>query len=156
MKFLSLVLEYPKKTLFIISLATCFFCTAIVDLKYDFTIEQLFAKNKLETKVYFDFQKEFSREDNVILLVHKIPKRLNNTFIDSLNYLVTKLNSRSYFLEVISLADIYKRDYHSSNNKKKYEHISSNLLNMISSDSTYGSIWLKLSDEYNTFKKELM
>ena len=78
MKSLSLVLEHPKKTLFFIGLATCFFCLSIVDLKYDFTIEQLFAKNKEETKAYFDFQKEFSREDNVILLAHKIPKNLNN------------------------------------------------------------------------------
>ena len=153
MNLLSLVLEHPKKTLFFICLATCFFCLSIVDLKYDFTIEQLFAKNKEETKAYFDFQKEFSREDNVILLVHKIPKNLNDTFIDSVNNLVNKINSRSYFLEVISLVDIYKSDSHISNDEKEYEHISSGLLNMISSDSTHGSIWLKLSDDHNTFKK---
>ena len=43
---------------------------SILNLSYDFTIEQLFAKNKQETKQYFEFQKEFSREDNVFLLVH--------------------------------------------------------------------------------------
>ena len=42
---------------------------SILNLSYDFTIEQLFAKNKQETEQYFEFQKEFSREDNVFLLV---------------------------------------------------------------------------------------
>ena len=153
MKFLSFVLEHPQKTLLFIGLTTCFFCLSIVDLKYDFTIEQLFAKNKEETEAYFDFQEEFSREDNVILLVHELPKNLNNTFIDSVNNLVSRINTSSYFLDVISLADIYKKNSHSSNDKEEYEHISSGILNMISSDSTYGSIWLKLSDDYNTFKK---
>ena len=44
---------------------------SILNLSYDFTIEQLFAKDKQETRQYFEFQKEFSREDNVFLLVHK-------------------------------------------------------------------------------------
>ena len=58
------VLNHPKKVLFCIALVTSLFALSIVNLKYDFTIEQLFAKDKEETEVYFEFQKDFSREDN--------------------------------------------------------------------------------------------
>ena len=153
MKFLSLVLEHPKKTLFFIGLATCFFCLSIVDLKYDFTIEQLFAKNKEETRAYFDFQKEFSREDNVILLVHKIPKSLSNSFLDSLNNLTNTINSSPYFIETISLADTYNSSNETGYESEELKSISARLLNMVSGDSTYGAIWLKLKDDYNSFDK---
>ena len=146
--FFSLVLNHPKKVLFCIGLVTYFFALCIVNLKYDFTIEQLFAKNKEETEIYFEFQKEFSREDNVLLLVHQVPQTFSDSFIDSLGQIANTLNKSPYFKEVISLADIYR-----DSNKKEYDYTSSRLLNMVSKDSTHGSIWLKLKDDYNTFKK---
>ena len=104
----SLVLNHPKKVLFCIGLVTYFFALCIVNLKYDFTIEQLFAKNKEETEIYFEFQKEFSREDNVLLLVHQVPQTFSDSFIDSLDQIANTLNKSPYFKEVISLADIYR------------------------------------------------
>jgi predicted RND superfamily exporter protein len=142
------VLNHPKKVLFCIALVTYLFALSIVNLKYDFTIEQLFAKDKEETEVYFEFQKDFSREDNVFLLVHQVPGKISYSFIDSLSQIASALNKSSYFIEVISLADIYN-----DSNKREHDYISSKLLNMVSKDSTHGSIWLKLKDDYNTFKK---
>ena len=142
------VLNHPKKVLFCIALVTSLFALSIVNLKYDFTIEQLFAKDKEETEVYFEFQKDFSREDNVFLLVHQIPDKISDSFIDSLSQIVNTLNNSPYFIEIISLVDIYN-DY----NKKENSYISSRLLNIVSKDSTLGSIWLKLKDDYNTFQK---
>ena len=37
---------------------------SILSLSYDFTIEQLFAKNKQETEQYFEFQKDNTNERN--------------------------------------------------------------------------------------------
>ena len=142
------VLNHPKKVLFCIALVTYLFALSIVNLKYDFTIEQLFAKDKEETEVYFEFQKDFSREDNVFLLVHQIPDKISDNFIDSLSQIVNTLNNSPYFIEIISLVDIYNDD-----NKKENSYISSRLLNIVSKDSTLGSIWLKLKDDYNTFQK---
>jgi predicted RND superfamily exporter protein len=128
------VLNHPKKVLFCIALVTYLFALSIVNLKYDFTIEQLFAKDKEETEVYFEFQKDFSREDNVFLLVHQVPGKISYSFIDSLSQIASALNKSSYFIEVISLADIYN-----DSNKREHDYISSKLLNMVSKVSTHGS-----------------
>ena len=146
--FSSIVLNNPKKVLFFIGLITYFSAVSITHLKYDFTIEQLFAKNKEATKIYFEFQKEFSREDNVLLLIHHIPEKFSDSFIDSLSLMTSALSKSPYFMDVISLADTYGEP-----NKKDYDKSSSKLLNMISKDSTRGAIWLKLKDDYNTFNK---
>ena len=124
----------------------------ILNLSYDFTIEQLFAKNKQETEQYFEFQKEFSREDNVFLLVHKNASDFNPQFLDSLENLVTQIKDSPYFLDAISLVDI-KSNFNDDEKARESNQISSRLLNMLSSDSTYGAIWLKLKDSHNTFDK---
>ena len=152
MKIFSLILDHPKKTVFFISIITSLFCISIFDLSYDFTIEQLFAKDKQETEQYFDFQNEFSREDNVFLLVHKNPPTINYKFLDSLSVLVRQLKASSFFIDIVSLAEV-KRDEKSSSNDSGFDHISSRLLNMFSKDSLNGAIWLTLKDEYNTFGK---
>jgi len=125
---------------------------SILNLSYDFTIEQLFAKNKQETEQYFEFQKEFSREDNVFLLVHKNASDFNPQFLDSLENLVIQIKDSPYFLDAISLVDI-KSNFYGDEKGKESNQISSRLLNMLSSDSTYGAIWLKLKDTHNTFDK---
>ena len=152
MKIFSLILDHPKKTVLSICIITTLFCISIFDLSYDFTIEQLFAKDKQETKQYFAFQNEFSREDNVFLLVHKNPVTLNNKFLDSLSFVVGQMKVSGFFTESVSLADI-KRDESNSSNDSGFDHISSRLLNMFSKDSLHGAIWLTLKDKYNTFSK---
>ena len=152
MKIFSLILDHPKKTVLSICIITTLFCISIFDLSYDFTIEQLFAKDKQETKQYFAFQNEFSREDNVFLLVHKNPVTLNNKFLDSLSVVVGQMKVSGFFTESVSLADI-KRDESNSSNDSGFDHISSRLLNMFSKDSLHGAIWLTLKDKYNTFSK---
>ena len=148
----SLILDHPKKTVLSICIITILFCISIFDLSYDFTIEQLFAKDKQETEQYFDFQNEFSREDNVFLLVHRNPATLNNKFLDSLSVVVGQMKVSGFFIESVSLADI-KRDEKNSSNDSGFDHISSRLLNMFSKDSLHGAIWLTLKDKYNTFNK---
>ena len=152
MKIFSLILDHPKKTVLSICIITILFCISIFDLSYDFTIEQLFAKDKQETEQYFDFQNEFSREDNVFLLVHRNPATLNNKFLDSLSVVVGQMKASGFFIESVSLADI-KRDEKNSSNDSGFDHISSRLLNMFSKDSLHGAIWLTLKDKYNTFSK---
>jgi len=142
------ILKHPKKVLVFIGIATYFFLISLADLNYNFTIEQLFAKNKKESDIYFEFQKEFSREDNVFLLVHQLPKKINNNFIDSLYQITNKLSASPYFIEIVSLVDSYNNP-----DSKENGNISASLLNMVSKDSTYGSIWLTLRDDYNLFKK---
>ena len=95
MKIFSLILDHPKKTVLSICIITSLFCISIFDLSYDFTIEQLFAKDKQETEQYFDFQNEFSREDNVFLLVHKNPTLINNQFLNSLEDTINKANIKN-------------------------------------------------------------
>ena len=152
MKIFSLILDHPKKTVLSICIITILFCISIFDLSYDFTIEQLFAKDKQETEQYFDFQNEFSREDNVFLLVHRNPATLNDKFLDSLSVVVGQMKVSGFFIESVSLADI-KRDEKNSSNDSGFDHISSRLLNMFSKDSLHGAIWLTLKDKYNTFSK---
>ena len=103
----SFILNHPKKVLALIGITTYFFAISLIDLNYNFTIEQLFAKNKKESDTYFEFQKEFSREDNVFLLVHQIPNKISYSFIDSLRQVSNTLNQSPYFIDVISLEDIY-------------------------------------------------
>jgi len=147
-RIVSFILNNPKKVLALIGITTYFFAISLIDLNYNFTIEQLFAKNKKESDTYFEFQKEFSREDNVFLLVHKLPVELNDNFIDSLDQITSKLSSSPYFNEIVSLADTYNLS-----KSKEGGDISAKLLNMVSKDSTFGSIWITLKDEYNSFKK---
>ena len=144
----SFILNHPKKVLALIGITTYFFAISLIDLNYNFTIEQLFAKNKKESDTYFEFQKEFSREDNVFLLVHRLPIELNDNFIDSLYQITNTLRSSSYFIKIVSLADI-----HSQSESLEGDNISARMLNMVSKDSTFGSIWITLKDEYNSFKK---
>ena len=151
MKLFTLVLDHPKKTLSLIGLVTSALAFSLTNLSYDFTIEQLFAKDKEETKAYFDFQEEFSREDNVLLLVHKIPNSYSNEFSNDLDSLVSNFRNSLYFLEIISLADSYSLDNVVGHKSDGLEGISSRLLNMTSSDSAYGAIWLKLKDDFNSF-----
>ena len=124
-----------------------FFSFSIFQLKYDFTIEQLFAENKLETKNYFDFQKEFSREDNILMIAHQIPKQIEDSFIDSLSQVINIFKNSNYFNEVLSLIDIY------DNSLEEKIQFSSSLINIVSKDLSYGSIWLKLKDNHNSYKK---
>ncbi len=131
---------------------TCMMGYSILNLSYDFTIEQLFAKDKQETRQYFEFQKEFSREDNVFLLVHKNASDFNPQFLDSLENLVIQIKDSPYFLDAISLVDI-KSNFYDDEKGKESNQVSSRLLNMLSSDSTYGAIWLNLKDSHNTFDK---
>ena len=143
MKIFSLILDHPKKTVLSICFITSLFCISIFDLSYDFTIEQLFAEDKQETEQYFDFQNEFSREDNVFLLIHENPALINNQFLDSLSVLVRQMKASNFFIDLVSLADI-KRDEKNSLNDSGFDHISSRLLNMFSKDSLHGAIWLSL------------
>ena len=105
-------------------------------------------RNKKESDTYFEFQKEFSREENVFLLVHRLPIELNDNFIDSLYQITNTLRSSSYFIKIVSLTDI-----HSQSESLEGDNISARMLNMVSKDSTFGSIWITLKDEYNSFKK---
>ena len=152
MRFFTLILDHPKKVVFVIGLITYLFAVSIINLSYDFTIEQLFAKDKKETEQYFDFQREFSREDNVFLLVHKNPIEIKSEFLDSLSSLTSSLNASSFFIESISIADL-NNNSGSSFNENELNNITSRLLNMFSSDSTRSAIWLKLKDNYNTFDR---
>ena len=77
----SFILNHPKKVLALIGITTYFFAISLINLNYNFTIEQLFAKNKKESDIYFEFQKEFSREDNVFLLVHKLPNNSKSSCV---------------------------------------------------------------------------
>ena len=140
-------LKHPKKTLLAIGAFTLFFSFSIFQLKYDFTIEQLFAENKVETKNYFDFQKEFSREDNILMIAHQIPKQIEDSFIDSLSQVINIFKNSNYFNEVLSLIDIY------DNSLEEKIQFSSSLINIVSKDLSYGSIWLKLKDNHNSYKK---
>jgi len=141
-------LKHPKKTLLTIGILTAFFSFSIFQLKYDFTIEQLFAENKVETKNYFDFQEEFSREDNILMIAHQIPKQIEDSFIDSLSQVINIFKNSNYFNEVLSLIDIYD-----NNLEGKIQFSSSSLINIVSKDLKYGSIWLKLKDNHNSYKK---
>ena len=141
-------LKHPKKTLLTIGILTAFFSFSIFQLKYDFTIEQLFAENKVETKNYFDFQEEFSREDNILMIAHQIPKQIEESFIDSLSQVINIFKNSNYFNEVLSLIDIYD-----NNLEGKVQFSSSSLINIVSKDLKYGSIWLKLKDNHNSYKK---
>jgi len=141
-------LKHPKKTLLTIGILTAFFSFSIFQLKYDFTIEQLFAENKVETKNYFDFQDEFSREDNILMIAHQIPKQIEDSFIDSLSQVINIFKNSNYFNEVLSLIDIYD-----NNLEGKIQFSSSSLINIVSKDLKYGSIWLKLKDNHNSYKK---
>ena len=141
-------LKHPKKTLLTIGILTAFFSFSIFQLKYDFTIEQLFAENKVETKNYFDFQEEFSREDNILMIAHQIPKQIEESFIDSLSQVINIFKNSNYFNEVLSLIDIYD-----NNLEGKIQFSSSSLINIVSKDLKYGSIWLKLKDNHNSYKK---
>ena len=141
-------LKHPKKTLLTIGILTAFFSFSIFQLKYDFTIEQLFAENKVETKNYFDFQEEFSREDNILMIAHQIPKQIEESFIDSLSQVINIFKNSNYFNEVLSLIDIYD-----NNLEGKVQFSSSSLINIVSKDLSYGSIWLKLKDNHNSYKK---
>lgn len=141
-------LKHPKKTLLTIGILTALFSFSIFQLKYDFTIEQLFAENKVETKNYFDFQEEFSREDNILMIAHQIPKQIEDSFIDSLSQVINIFKNSNYFNEVLSLIDIYD-----NNLEGKIQFSSSSLINIVSKDLSYGSIWLKLKDNHNSYKK---
>ena len=141
-------LKHPKKTLLVIGMLTLSFSFSIFQLKYDFTIEQLFAENKVETKNYFDFQEEFSREDNILMIAHQIPKQIEDSFIDSLSQVINIFKNSNYFNEVLSLIDIYD-----NNLEGKIQFSSSSLINIVSKDLKYGSIWLKLKDNHNSYKK---
>ena len=141
-------LKHPKKTLLTIGILTALFSFSIFQLKYDFTIEQLFAENKVETKNYFDFQEEFSREDNILMIAHQIPKQIEDSFIDSLSQVINMFKNSNYFNEVLSLIDIYD-----NNLEGKIQFSSSSLINIVSKDLKYGSIWLKLKDNHNSYKK---
>lgn len=141
-------LKHPKKTLLTIGILTALFSFSIFQLKYDFTIEQLFAENKVETKNYFDFQEEFSREDNILMIAHQIPKQIEESFIDSLSQVINIFKNSNYFNEVLSLIDIYD-----NNLEGKIQFSSSSLINIVSKDLKYGSIWLKLKDNHNSYKK---
>ena len=141
-------LKHPKKTLLVIGMLTLSFSFSIFQLKYDFTIEQLFAENKVETKNYFDFQEEFSREDNILMIAHQIPKQIEDSFIDSLSQVINIFKNSNYFNEVLSLIDIYDNSV-----EEKIQFSSSSLINIVSKDLSYGSIWLKLKDNHNSYKK---
>ena len=81
------------------------------------------------------------------MIAHQIPKQIEDSFIDSLSQVINIFKNSNYFNEVLSLIDIY------DNSLEEKIQFSSSLINIVSKDLSYGSIWLKLKDNHNSYKK---
>ena len=147
-KFYYLILKNPRLTLGLIGFITIVFIFTLKFLNYDFAIEQLFAQGKPSVKEYFEFQNDFSREDNVIMMIHEYPDDFNKEYLDGLSGIVKKLKSSEYFNDVYSFLDIIETKSISSG-KLKYNE-SKVPFKIVSIDSSHLAIWVSLKDKFNT------
>ena len=147
-KFYYLILKNSRLTLIAIGLLTVSFIFTLKFLNYDFAIEQLFAQGKPSVKEYFEFQNDFSREDNVIMMIHEYPDNFNNEYLDSLSKIIKKLESSEYFYDIYSFLDIVEMENVNSSRLKYNE--SKVPFKIVSIDSSRLAIWVSLKDKFNT------
>ncbi len=146
----SSILGHPWKTLLSIGSLTIGFIVSINTIKYDFAIEQLFAEGKVPVEEYFEFQREFEREDNIVMMIHRLPQKPRSSYLDSLSQLVTKLTNSNYFSQIFSMGDI--PEIQGQDNRTRINEAIGSIVpfRIVSNDSTRGSIWLTLRDRFNS------
>ena len=85
----TIVVEYSKSTLTVIFCITlCSLYIAFLSdkkLYVDFSLEQMFSENDPERDLYINFQREFSREDDKILIAYRYDNLLNINSLDRLS-----------------------------------------------------------------------
>ena len=146
----SSILDHPWKILLSIGSLTIGFILSINTIKYDFAIEQLFAEGKAPVEEYFEFQREFEREDNIVMMIHRLPQKPRSSYLDSLSQLVTKLTNSNYFSQIFSMGDI--SEIQGQDNRTSINETIGSIVpfRIVSNDSTRGSIWLTLRDRFNS------
>tara|TARA_B100000029_G_scaffold516539_1_gene630683 strand:- start:13622 stop:15925 length:2304 start_codon:yes stop_codon:yes gene_type:complete len=160
-------LDHPIRILFIISIISIISIFASTQVKFDFTIENLYPINDLKVDEYFKFQDEFGHEDNLIYLAYDSDDPFNYSNLLTIKRLTNKLNDISGISKVTSLTNLeffkpgedlfleisynnipFSND--SLNYKKKRIMNSPPIINnLISSDGSIATILLELDDIVN-------
>ena len=97
-KLSKIILDHPKFVLAaILSLTMVFGYVAFLSpyhLRIDFSLEQMFPNDDPQREIYEDFQKEFSREDDIILLTYAGIPILEKASVEGISN-VTSVTSKS-------------------------------------------------------------
>ncbi len=75
-------------------------------LEFDFTVENLFARNDPEVDAYFEFREEFEREDDVIYLIYVADDPFSGENLQKAHELTSGFENIAGVEEVTSLANV--------------------------------------------------
>lgn len=152
--------------MFGVFITTLFWAFFIPNLEIDFSIEHLFSEKDPNVEKYFDFRKEFGREDNVITLIYKPNNTLDRSLyieLENLIYDIEDIKGVNNVISIFNLSDLdskawlgnfsdknYKWDKDSTLQKLKYIQSDPSIgSRTLSKNLEYGAILLNLDDVVN-------
>ena len=114
-KLSKIILDHPKFVLAAILSLTMFFgyvaFLSPYHLRIAFSLEQMFPNDDPQREVYEDFQKEFSREDDIILLTYAGIPILEKASVEALSDLTEELEFIEGVENVLSLSNLQDGNY---------------------------------------------
>lgn len=163
-------IDRPRLVLSILVLITLALGALASGLEFDFTVENLFARNDPEVDAYFEFREEFEREDDVIYLIYMADDPFSRENLQKAHELTSGFENITGVEEVVSLANVelfeqsedlvlaplygtIPKDVDSLALLKR-RVLSTPLLveNLVSLDGKLAAFLISVSDDYNNHK----
>lgn len=163
-----IILNRPKILLGATALITIFLGYHMLNLRVDFSLEQLFPEHDPDRQIYSDFREDFALDDDIFLMVYETDDPFSTQNLDVIRLFTKELEYLEGIESVISLANVERismgksiltMDYffpedlaNEEINQRKGELLGHPLLKnvVVSEDGTLAAIMINLSDDYNT------
>ena len=167
-QLIHIVLNRPKSLLAVVALITVALGYHILNLRIDFSLEQLFPEHDPERQIYSDFREDFALDDDVFLMVYETDDPFSPRNLDIIRDFTEDLEYLEGIESVISLANIERistgqgiltLDYFFPSElddqeirKRRDELLDHPLLKqvVVSDDGALAAVMINLTDDYNT------
>ncbi len=168
--FCNIVLNHPRTLLASIAVITLFLGYHMLNLQVDFSIEQLFPEHDPDRDVYFNFQGDFTLDDDIFLMVYETDDPFSAENLALVRDLTEDLIYLEGIEEVTSLAnierlyvenDVVTIDYYFPEGlaDSEIDDLKAELLKhplyrnvVISEDGKLAGIMVNVADDYNTHR----
>lgn len=105
-RLIHIILNRPKSLLAIVALITAALGYHMLNLRVDFSLEQLFPEHDPERQIYSDFRDDFALDDDIFLMVYEADDPFSQRNLDVVRGFTEDLEYLEGIESVISLANI--------------------------------------------------
>jgi hydrophobe/amphiphile efflux-3 (HAE3) family protein len=175
-RLIHIILNRSKTLLAVAAVITIFLGYHMLNLRIDFSLEQLFPQHDPDRQIYSDFREDFTLDDDVFLMVYETDDPFSIRNLDIIRAFTEELEYLEGIENVISLAnverismgkniltmdyffpeDLTNEEIHTRRGELLDHPLFKNVV--VSDDGTLAAIMINLSDDYNTheFREQLL